>query len=139
MNHSITPVVLLPLNPPPLPHPVLSCRELCFDGVPGRSTVTMMPTVNCLVELTEWPAVVITLNDIEIVNLERVGYNLKNFDMAIVFKVGVYYFRGNPGGWRGMVVPVTHAGVTRLGDPALNTIQEARKPVVAVSHAGVPA
>lgn len=46
----------------------------------------MMPSVNCLVELTEMPFSVITLADIEIVNLERVGFNLKNFDMAIVFK-----------------------------------------------------
>ena len=29
-----------------------------------------------------------SLEDIEVVNLERVGFNLKNFDMAIVFKVG---------------------------------------------------
>ncbi len=31
-------------------------------------------------------AQVVGLNDIEIVNLERVGFNLKNFDMAVVFK-----------------------------------------------------
>ncbi|GFR48098.1 hypothetical protein Agub_g9783 [Astrephomene gubernaculifera] len=61
-------------------------RELGFSGVPHRSTVFMMPSVNCLVELTEMPFSVITLADIEIVNLERVGFNLKNFDMAIVFK-----------------------------------------------------
>ncbi len=34
------------------------------------------------------PFVVVPLEDIEIINLERVGFNLKNFDMAIVFKVG---------------------------------------------------
>lgn len=45
-----------------------------------------MPTVNCIVELTEMPFLVVSLEDIEIVNLERVGFNLKNFDMAIVFK-----------------------------------------------------
>lgn len=61
-------------------------RELGFSGVPHRSTVFMMPSVNCLVELTEMPFTVISLADIEIVNLERVGFNLKNFDMAIVFK-----------------------------------------------------
>jgi hypothetical protein len=33
------------------------------------------------------PFVVCPLEDIEIVNLERVGFDLKNFDMAIVFKV----------------------------------------------------
>ena len=45
-----------------------------------------MPTGNCLVELTEMPFCVISISDIEVVNLERVGFNLKNFDMAIVFK-----------------------------------------------------
>jgi nucleosome binding factor SPN SPT16 subunit len=48
-----------------------------------------MPTVNCLVELTEMPFTVISIADIEIVNLERVGFNLKNFDLAIVQKVGI--------------------------------------------------
>jgi nucleosome binding factor SPN SPT16 subunit len=47
----------------------------------------VLPTVNCLVELTQMPFTVVSLGDIEIVNLERVGFNLKNFDMAIVFKV----------------------------------------------------
>jgi len=61
-------------------------RELGFYGTPHRSTVFIMPTVNCLVELTEMPFTVVSIADIEIVNLERVGFNLKNFDMAIVFK-----------------------------------------------------
>jgi nucleosome binding factor SPN SPT16 subunit len=63
-------------------------RELGFEGVPYRETVMVLPTVNCLVELTQMPFTVVSLADIEIVNLERVGFNLKNFDMAIVFKVG---------------------------------------------------
>jgi nucleosome binding factor SPN SPT16 subunit len=67
---------------------LFTCRELAFEGVPHRSTVTVMPTVNCLVELTEMPFTVMALEDIEVINLERVGFNLKNFDMAIVFKVG---------------------------------------------------
>ena len=42
--------------PPPLPHATRSPRrELAFEGVPHRSTVTVMPTVNCIVELTEMP------------------------------------------------------------------------------------
>ena len=45
-----------------------------------------MPTTNCLVELVEPPFSVTTLNEIEVVNFERVGFNLKNFDMAIIFK-----------------------------------------------------
>jgi hypothetical protein len=65
-------------------------RELGFSGTPARSSVFVMPTVNCLVELTEMPFTVVSLQDVEIINLERVGFNLKNFDMAIVFKVGLH-------------------------------------------------
>ena len=46
-----------------------------------------MPTVNCLVELVEVPATVVAMPLVAIVNLERVGFNLRNFDMVIVFKV----------------------------------------------------
>lgn len=59
---------------------------MSFQGVSGRSTVHLMPTINCLVQLVEPPYTVITQSDVEIVNLERVGFNLKNFDMVIVFK-----------------------------------------------------
>ncbi|KAF5837808.1 FACT complex subunit-domain-containing protein [Dunaliella salina] len=61
-------------------------RELGFHGVPQKSTTFILPTVNCLVELTEMPFTVVSLADVEVINLERVGFNLKNFDMAIVFK-----------------------------------------------------
>ncbi len=36
-------------------------RELGFHGVPARSSAFIMPTVNCLVELTEMPFTVLTL------------------------------------------------------------------------------
>ena len=62
-------------------------RELGFHGVPHRSTAFVMPTVNCLVELVEVPATVIAMPSVAIVNLERVGFNLRNFDMVVVFKV----------------------------------------------------
>lgn len=61
-------------------------RELGFHGVPYKSSAFIVPTSSCLVELIETPFLVITLGDIEIVNLERVGFGQKNFDMAIVFK-----------------------------------------------------
>lgn len=61
-------------------------RELSFNGVPARSSVTILPTTDCLVQLTEPPFTVVTLNDIEVVHLERVQFGLKNFDMVIVFK-----------------------------------------------------
>ena len=37
-------------------------RELGFHGVPHRSNSFIMPTVNCLVELTEMPFTVLTLS-----------------------------------------------------------------------------
>ncbi|KAK5113147.1 FACT complex subunit spt16 [Meristemomyces frigidus] len=61
-------------------------RDLGFNGVPSRSSVTVQPTTDCLVQLTEPPFMVITLTDIEVVHLERVQFGLKNFDMVIVFK-----------------------------------------------------
>lgn len=61
-------------------------RELGFHGVPHKSTAFIVPTSSCLVELVETPFVVITLSEIEIVNLERVGLGQKNFDMTIIFK-----------------------------------------------------
>ncbi|KAF2724711.1 FACT complex protein [Polychaeton citri CBS 116435] len=61
-------------------------RELGFNGVPSRSSVTIQPTTDCLVQLTEPPFLVITLSDIEVVHLERVQFGLKNFDMVVVFK-----------------------------------------------------
>ncbi|XVF02116.1 hypothetical protein REPUB_Repub04eG0148400 [Reevesia pubescens] len=48
-------------------------RELGFHGIPHKASVFIVPTSNCLVELIETPFVVITLSEIEIVNLERVG------------------------------------------------------------------
>lgn len=65
-------------------------RELGFHGVPHKSTAFVMPTVNCLVELVEVPATVVAMPAVAIVNLERVGFNLRNFDMVIVFKVWLH-------------------------------------------------
>ena len=61
-------------------------HELGFQGVAFKSTVRIFPTQNCLVELTEFPPLVLSASDIEVVNLERVGFHLKNFDMAIIFR-----------------------------------------------------
>ncbi|RQM08033.1 hypothetical protein DH86_00001376 [Scytalidium sp. 3C] len=61
-------------------------RELGFNGVPFRSNVFCQPTTDCLVQLTEPPFMVITLEDIEIAHLERVQFGLKNFDLVFVFK-----------------------------------------------------
>ncbi|CAH8272799.1 unnamed protein product [Arabidopsis lyrata] len=61
-------------------------RELGFHGVPYKTSVFIIPTSSCLVELIENPFLVVSLSEIEIVNLERVGFGQKNFDMAIIFK-----------------------------------------------------
>jgi nucleosome binding factor SPN SPT16 subunit len=59
-------------------------RELGFNGVPHRSNVRLLPTTNCLVHLSESPFTVITLQEVEIVHLERVQFGLRNFDMVFV-------------------------------------------------------
>lgn len=61
-------------------------RELGFHGVPFKSSAFIVPSSTCLVELIETPFLVVSLSEIEIVNLERVGLGQKNFDMTIVFK-----------------------------------------------------
>jgi hypothetical protein len=62
------------------------CRQLAFQGNTGKSTVVLMPTMHCLTQLVEAPYTVISLNDIEIVSLERVGFNTSTFDLVIIFK-----------------------------------------------------
>lgn len=47
-------------------------RELLFTGVPFKSNVSLLPTVNCLVSLVEMPFFVISLDEVELVHFERV-------------------------------------------------------------------
>ncbi|CAJ2502394.1 Uu.00g097880.m01.CDS01 [Anthostomella pinea] len=61
-------------------------RDLGFHGVPFRSNVYIQPTTDCLIQVTEPPFMVVTLEDIEIAHLERVQFGLKNFDLVFVFK-----------------------------------------------------
>ncbi|KAK4934442.1 FACT complex subunit spt16, partial [Elasticomyces elasticus] len=61
-------------------------RELSFNGVPHRSNVLMAPATEALVQLTEPPFTVVTLEEIEIAHLERIQFGLKNFDMVFVYK-----------------------------------------------------
>jgi len=61
-------------------------REIGFHGVPNRSNVYIQPTTECLIQITEQPFMVITLEDIEVAHLERVQFGLKNFDLVFVFK-----------------------------------------------------
>lgn len=73
-------------NPDGMPGVDIPFRELAFNGVPNRSNVLCQPTTDCLVQLTEPPFLVITLEEVEIAHLERVQFGLKNFDMVCVFK-----------------------------------------------------
>ncbi|ETS82139.1 FACT complex subunit SPT16 [Pestalotiopsis fici W106-1] len=61
-------------------------RELGFNGVPFRSNVYVQPTTDCLIQVTEPPFLVVTLEDVEVAHLERVQFGLKNFDLVFVFK-----------------------------------------------------
>ena len=45
--------------------------------MPSRSNVYVQPTADCIVQLTESPFLVVTLDDIEIVHLERVTVRVK--------------------------------------------------------------
>lgn len=47
-------------------------RDLCFNGVPHRSNVLMAPATDALIQLTEPPFTVITLDELEVAHLERI-------------------------------------------------------------------
>jgi nucleosome binding factor SPN SPT16 subunit len=61
-------------------------EDLDFYGCPHKSVVSVRPTKNCLIAISELPVFVIDINDIETVHFERVQFGIKNFDMAIIFK-----------------------------------------------------
>lgn len=47
-------------------------RDLGFQGVPNRANVLLQPSTDCLVQLTDPPFFVVTLDEIEAAHLERV-------------------------------------------------------------------
>lgn len=59
-------------------------RDLAFTGNPHKEMVTIMPTLNCLVNLTETPFFVVDLDQVDHVHFERVTYMSKAFDMVLV-------------------------------------------------------
>jgi nucleosome binding factor SPN SPT16 subunit len=61
-------------------------RDLGFVGNPHKEMVTIMPTLNCLVNLTETPFFVVDLDEVDHVHFERVTYMSKAFDMVLVNK-----------------------------------------------------
>lgn len=61
-------------------------RDLGFTGNPHKEMVTIMPTLNCLINLTETPFFVVDLQDVDHVHFERVTYMSKAFDMVLINK-----------------------------------------------------
>jgi len=62
-------------------------KKLMFEGVPFKEMVNCMPTQQCLIELVQMPFLVVDMDEVEIVSLERVGHStLRNFDANIIFK-----------------------------------------------------
>lgn len=57
-----------------------------FHGSPFYNNVFIMPCAYCLMSITEKPFFVLTLDEVEIVSLERVDNRIKNFDMVFIFK-----------------------------------------------------
>jgi nucleosome binding factor SPN SPT16 subunit len=61
-------------------------RSLAFSGAPRSAAVTLLPTVNCIIDIIDWPPFVLNLHDVEIAHFERVNLQLRNFDLVFVFK-----------------------------------------------------
>ena len=61
-------------------------RDLGFQGNPHKEMVFIMPTLNCLVNLTETPFFVVDWSDVDHVHFERVTFASKAFDMVLVNK-----------------------------------------------------
>ena len=61
-------------------------RDLGFSGVVHKEMVFLQPSVNCLLNLTEYPPFVLTLDDIEHVHFERITFEVKAFDVVIILK-----------------------------------------------------
>lgn len=61
-------------------------RQLQFTGAPKSVAVTLLPTVSCIVNLTEWPPFVLNLEDVEVAHFERVIFQLRMFDVVFIMK-----------------------------------------------------
>lgn len=61
-------------------------REMGFTGVPSREMVLLQPSADCLVNLTENPPFVLSLDDVEHVHFERVMFSNRNFDMVFIYR-----------------------------------------------------
>lgn len=60
--------------------------DLSFQGTPNKEMVRISPSVDCLLNVSNTPAFVITLDQVEHIHFERVNYSNKNFDMVLLMK-----------------------------------------------------
>lgn len=60
--------------------------EYGFFGSPYYNNVFVTPCETCLVSIVDTPLFVLSLEDIEVVSLERIDNKIKNFDMVLIFK-----------------------------------------------------
>lgn len=61
-------------------------RDLGFIGNPHKEMVKILPTLNCLVNLTETPFFVVDLDHVDHVHFERITYTSKAFDIKLINK-----------------------------------------------------
>ena len=61
-------------------------RDLGFHGTPNKEMVFIIPTLNCVVNLTETPFFVVDLGEVDHVHFERISYASKAFDMVLINK-----------------------------------------------------
>lgn len=61
-------------------------RELGFQGAPSKANVDLFPTIHCLVNLTDTPFFIMSLDEVELAHFERVQYSLRNFDLSFIYK-----------------------------------------------------
>jgi len=62
-------------------------RALGFNGVPHKEMVLLQPTVYCLVNLTETPFFVVSMDEVAHIHFERTDFRVsKTFDMVFIMK-----------------------------------------------------
>lgn len=60
-------------------------RGLGFTGSYNSNNVLIVPTLRCLVHLTNSPFFVATLEEVEVAFFERLAPTIKNFDLVLIF------------------------------------------------------
>ena len=60
--------------------------DFSFYGSPFYNNVLISPCDRCLVSIVDTPLFVLSLDDVEVVSIERIDNKIKNFDLIIIFK-----------------------------------------------------